>query len=571
MKKLLFLSVAFAFSIVVLLHCQNPSSADKNVSKVSGVLFNDNGSRAVGAKVACIPRNHDPYSGSHSGGDSTVTDDTGAYKFATMAADTYDILSRIDTSMAFRDPVIVTNDQNTHVPHDTLRPAGSIRGVVRFDNGGDMGTVFILFFGTKTFIWPDDSLGNFACGPLAAGQYRVRILTTTPNYQYANDTFNVRAGKNDTLTDTIVLKYTGIPIPQGVRINYDTLMQIVNLNWKKPTNGTIVQSYTVYRKRSDSVSFVSIRAGVTDTTYSDSTAEQYQTYQYRVAVVDTNYTEGVKSAGVNVFIASCFHVDTVFDGSVSGPGQFLGVMNDIAIDSNNNLYLVDWFYGKVFIFDANCHFLREFSTGMQQSPNRLDLDDSCNIYIGEQVPQNSGLGMRQIMVCDPTGTHIDSIWFNEFISDFAIHHDEIYIVLGDSTGADSVLVTKLDGTRMRSFRSIGGKLGLIGISDSGDVFVSDDACRIQIFDTSGNFKSAVVPAGSCGSYPVFDKTGNCMMEFGSYYPLYYLGAFNRQCGLFARYRLDTNTTVLGLCTTKKGNDFVYVLHYQGILKLSHTF
>jgi hypothetical protein len=487
-----FTVLIFAAGFMLFVLCANMGTGTQvGNPKVAGVIYNDNGTRASGAKVACIPRKHNPYSGENSGGDSTVTDDTGAYKFETMSADTYDILASKDTSMAFRDPVVVTNDQNTHVPPDTLKPAGSVRGVVRFEEGGDMSTVFILFFGTRTFTWPDDSLGNFTTGPMAAGQYRARVLTTTPDYLYANDTFDVRAGRNDTLPDTIVLKYTGIPIPRNLQIQYDTMKQIVTLYWNTPTTGRIVQSYTVYRKRSDSASFVSIKAGVTDTVYSDSTGVQDQTYEYRVAVVDTNATEGVKSMVDSVTIQPAFIItDTIF--KVQGQAWVYAV----EIDSQGNFVVVNGTAynptpANIERYSPSGTLINSWSIpgGVEEMYvyNCLARGDSNTIF----VVTKDNLVIRY----DTAGAILSQFQYPGTASGIGILKDTIYI--GDRT-AHIVRAYSSAGDSLFSWGSQGsgaGQFGSIGAlktnSANGNVFIEDGQDtinRLQIFDRNGIYK-----------------------------------------------------------------------------------
>ena len=103
----------------------------------------------------------------------------------------------------------------------------------------------------------------------------------------------------------------------GLKIVYDTLKQIVNLIWDKPINGRKVKGYNIYRRNVDSnttIAAINLHL-VTDTVYSDSTGTQDQTYEYSVAVMDTNNSEGVKSATVNIIMKSPFDlIDSIGGG-----------------------------------------------------------------------------------------------------------------------------------------------------------------------------------------------------------------------------------------------------------------
>jgi hypothetical protein len=378
--------------ILFFVRCANPGSGTETGNpKVAGVLYNQDGSRAAGAKVACIPRNHNPYSGEHSDGDSTVTDDTGRYYFETMPADTYDILASKDTSMAFRDPVVVTADQNTGLLHDTLMPAGSIKGIVRLEEGGDPRPAFVLFMGSNTFTMVNDSEGNFSATNMAKGKYRVMIFTTVADYKVMDTSFSIKSGVDTILPDTLRLQYTGIPIPEGLRIDYDTLKQIVTLIWDKPTNGRKVKGYNIYRRNVDSnttIATINLHL-VTDTIYSDSTGTQDQTYEYSVAVMDTNNTEGVKGSGNSVKVKSAF---SLFDsvGTLGSTDQQLN-MPGSAICNGNSYVIIDVVAPypsatKAKFFDSNGVFVKAITVrtsndGSLLYPYCSAISPQGNLYI----------------------------------------------------------------------------------------------------------------------------------------------------------------------------------------------
>ena len=386
-----------------LLRCMNPNSGGTETgdAKVSGVLYNSGGSRSAGAKVACIPRHYNPNGGSRTGIDSTVTDDTGSYRFKTMPADTYNIFAQSDSGLVYIESVVIKPDSQSRIPPDTLKAPGSIRGRIELEPGDDARNVFIIFLGTYVFRMADDSVGNFAITDLAKGRYRVRILTTLPNYRVMDTAFTITAGRDSVLPQPIRLEYTGIPVPKGLRIVYDTLKQIVTLIWNKPTTGRMVQSYTIYRKRSDSASFVNIKGGVTDTTYNDSTGVQDQTYEYRVAVVDTFTTEGTKSAGVSAtFIKAVILIDSI-------PLEDRNAY-DLTFDMNGNIWVV-CSDAQVYKLDSNGTKIAQWGqqgTGIGQlnEPMWIGADNYNNLYVGER-------GNARIQKFDTAG---NSIWIIQY-------------------------------------------------------------------------------------------------------------------------------------------------------------
>jgi hypothetical protein len=361
---------------------------------VASMLYNPDGSPAKHAKVIFYPVNYNPRTGglnktaSAGSVDSTTTDNNGNYTI-TLDTGTYNVLANGDSGLAFQDSITVTKGDTVKPPADTLKTPGTIQGIVQLQPGDDSRTVFILFMGTHTFTMPTDSMGNFTSDNMAAGHYSVRIITTTPNYKVLDTNLSVIAGTANVLPAPIVLQYTGIPIPEGLRINYDTLKQIVNLIWNKPANGRKVQSYTVYRKRSDSASFVSIKAGVTDTVFSDSTGVQDQTYAYCVAVVDTQNTEGTKSAPIQIYLSiKDYRIDSI---GVKGTGS--GQLNRPQSAAANKSYyvIIDWqdpfpSAARANIFDLQGNYIRTFTVRQDTNSDNLigikcALDSTNTVYV----------------------------------------------------------------------------------------------------------------------------------------------------------------------------------------------
>jgi hypothetical protein len=216
------------------------------------------------------------------------------------------------------------------------------------------------------------------------------------------------------------------------------------LNWNRPTTGRPVTSYTVYRKRSDSTSFAILKSGVADTVYKDSTGVQDQTYEYMIAAVDTNNTEGVKSAGKIKSITSAFPLidsislktsakgahcfvigndsliyvtfrDDAFIGVFSpqgdsvrafGKGMF-SQLGGIVMDSKERLYVIDPDYNKCVKFSINGDTLLQWSVSY---PAALAIDSQDNIYIsyanGGRLARFDTSGALQDSLILPTGSNI---------------------------------------------------------------------------------------------------------------------------------------------------------------------
>ena len=133
----------------------------------------------------------------------------------------------------------------------TIRCPGSLHGVIKLQPGDNAKTIVVLVFGTYTWTIPSDTIGNFELTNMPEGSYHVRFLTTLDDYDPLDINLIIKAGIDDTLSDTLDMPFHGIPIPTGLTSSYDTLMQNVTLTWNK-ADTSLVKGYNVYRKNSDS-------------------------------------------------------------------------------------------------------------------------------------------------------------------------------------------------------------------------------------------------------------------------------------------------------------------------------
>lgn len=327
---------------------------------ITGALYNQDGSGAKNALVTFVPVNYDPRSGTPSGLpiDSTMTDDTGGYRLDSLPEGVYNIFGRSAVGLSYRDSFSVPRKTPAVVPGDTLRLPGSIKGVVRLLPGDDSRTVFIIVMGTTTLLLPSDTTGNFELAGMAEGSYNVRLLSTL-NYKPLDTVFTIKAGSETLLSDTIRLVSTAIPTPRGLKAGYDSLLQIVTLTWNSTAAGRAIKGYNVYRKHPDS-NMVLLTSDWSDTAYVDSTGIQDMTYEYHVAAVDSQGTEGVKSAGVSVIIKGALitMLSAIVKGEGSGPGQFYGVTTG-KVDSLGDIFIMDMGSARLQELDSAGNFMHK--------------------------------------------------------------------------------------------------------------------------------------------------------------------------------------------------------------------
>jgi hypothetical protein len=176
--------------------------------------------------------------------------------------------------------------------------------------------------------------------------------------------------------DTIELPFEGIPTPKGLSLTYDTLKQIVTLTWNQ-ADTSLIQGYNVYRTHSDStgqpVQFNS--AILTDTTFSDSTALQDQTYTYQVKALDKDGNEGLLSAAAGVEVLETFSLSDSIGVYGTGADQLFMPRVALACQTGHMILdVVDPYPSAVVakVFDSSGNYLNSFT--VRQS------DISDNVY-----------------------------------------------------------------------------------------------------------------------------------------------------------------------------------------------
>jgi hypothetical protein len=497
---------------------------------VAGILYNSDGTRARNATVMFVPADYDPYGHTGNGSiDSAVTNDTGGYTMGYLSPAMYNVFGKGPGGKSYRDSITVKVAAAPSLLFDTLKAPGSIRGVVQLQPGADARTVFIIFTGAPVLKMPSDVYGNFMIDSLAAGAYKARLLTTLPDYEVMDTSFTITSGVDSVLPDTLKLHYSGIPVPQGLRIEYDTMKQIVTVIWNRPKTGTVVQGYTVYRKRSDSAAFVDIKDGVTDTCYNDSTGVQDRTYEYRVAAADTT-TTGAMSAGASVTLASAllltdsivspminssqahnFFVgkDTTIYIAVAGLRNYIRVLSktgdsinaigdgvirqvsDMALDSKENLFAVDPDNSMIFKFLKNGQLVSSWPVTI---PTAITIDSMDNVYV-------IFLNGRGILKLDTAGQHVDSVTFGSGTDEvhFAVAPDGKIFVGRLATNTITAYDANLSATGSFQLMAEGHpQIELQGIDKNGNLYLRyvrsvQPDLEFRVFNSSGSYLAKVQP------------------------------------------------------------------------------
>lgn len=461
-----------------------------------GKLSRSDGTPAAGVTVYFYDVDNNPRTGLSkvmAATDSTVTDSNGAFTDS-LPDGQYNMIAGDDSTGVYQDSVEIAGD-TAIFPDDTLKPFGSLAGVVRLQPGHDSRKVFLLVMGTNKWAVPSDPIGNFSFQNMAEGQYTARILSTLDDYAVLDTSFKIMAGKVATLSDTIFLHYTGIPVPQGLTISYDTLKQLVTLTWNTPTTGRSVQGYNVYRKHSDSTSFQKMAAVISGTSFIDSTAYQDQTYQYKVAAVDTTDAEGTKSEAKSVTAIGAFSVsDTIFTISQ------LGTPLALQIDKVGNYVLVNGI-GSVVQSTKPARIERYSHLGVlinswdipggiegNYTYNNIAIHDTGSIFAVTKT--------NEILEFDTAGNLRSQFQFPGTVRGFTIFKDTLFVgdreahkILAYTINGDSLYSWGTDGIGNGQFKTIVA----ITTDARGRLYVEDlhDNARIQAFEKTGTFLYSV--------------------------------------------------------------------------------
>ncbi len=313
MTRILFSFIAVCLFVLVWFGCgKSPTNvagagSGEGNALVMGYIINDNNTPAIGAKVRFVPVNLDPRSlNGNATIDSVITDKAGKYGTNDLQPGTYNLLAENSNSSKFsyHASIIITGD-SLNIGYDTLKPPGSIKGYFKLQPGEDARNIIILLPGTYLSTG-GNSDNSFLLDNLAEGRYHVRFMYVNGPYAVLDTTLSIISGVPQVLSDSITLPFS-IPFPKQVSVSYDTLHQIVHINWSA-CDTTYVKGYNISRKNVDSNSiFTQInKTYLTDTFFVDSLVAPGTHYEYHVTSINKSNIEGTLSESVAVYIANAY-------------------------------------------------------------------------------------------------------------------------------------------------------------------------------------------------------------------------------------------------------------------------
>ena len=506
--------------VTVVNRCTLGTGSETTNSAVVGVIYQSDGkTRAAGAFVAIRPEEtladtSGILSKTATKTAAVTTDDTGGFFFdATLDTGVYVIEAEDDdNNRALIEPVRISYASSPEKVTMTLLPAGVITGTVRLLQGGDPRNVFVCAFGINRFTMPDTG-GQFTFDSLAEAVYDLRIITAFDDYAVL-DTFGitVRSGEVTDL-DTLLPSFTGIPVPAGLSLSYDTLKRIVALSWEK-SDTLLVNGYKVYRRCSDSEFVTVATLPVTDTCYCDSSVLQDKTYGYRITAIDGDDNEGDYSSGANVTATGAFELVSVIGTSGGGVGPFeapRGITGDA-----DRVYIADYNLGKIEKYDYQGTRIGGISTSFK--PFNIFLSRNNNIIVCTFANREPHLILR----IDTSGVIIDTFDICDDINepyDICQNGNGDFIVA--NRASNKVVIFDEGGDYLTSLGGQGSGEGFfndmygVAVDDSGSIYVTDGGNnRIQKFTGDGTLAAVwgcagtAVGAFSRPSDMAFDGNGN---------------------------------------------------------------
>jgi hypothetical protein len=334
----------------------------------------------------------------------TITDANGMYTFTKVPNGVYNIMSSKGTEVAFQNSITITSNSST-VKDDTLETPVSISGFVKLQPNHDPRTVTAKIMGSDLYA-NVSSDGMFSLKPVTQGKYLLRLVSTLAGYSPLFSDITIESSKSDTLVDTLVLPYTGIPVVTGLKINFDTLSGIVHLSWNS-ANYKNLADYVIYRDFYDSTEFSTKPvAARTDTFFADTiykkelvsgvsslTDTNSYHFKYRVAIRNNETVIGQTYKYTDIATVSPSKIEPIFTFKKYHPGKkffsdsasindsilcFVQVFNPV-----RKLMTIQW-------FDNNAQLVK--TTSFKESVDKIN--DSLYVY--------TGASDKQIVTCKVT-------------------------------------------------------------------------------------------------------------------------------------------------------------------------
>jgi hypothetical protein len=463
----------------------------------------------------------------------TQTDKNGFFEIDSVGNGTYTIeCTDGKNNYALYDSVTVNNNQETvHLPADTLKPAGAIKGRIILPEGGDPSNVYALAFGVDRFSICDTS-GKFKLKNISEGTYSLRFVSSLSGYG-TYDTTNIHVTSGDTSDIGVIeLPYTDIPLLKNVALTLDTMKEIVTITWDS-IDASRINGYNLYKKMANDSGFKKCnQTSLQQPFFIDSLVETNKTYSYRVCTFNKDSTEGVKTKPCSVTVVNS-HVQFLEEFSNIRMNYTEGkrcVQKTFVTSSTNFLWVI--FNDTVKKCDTNFNEILRIKNDFLEDPFEVAAGNNGRVYVSDR---HSG-ELHNIYVFNDDGSLYKSIKIYEKdsltglvsgigirASLFSVNNREQLAIVNITK--DTVYMFDTSGRALGSIAGFGNggvvKFGegvsQVQFDNADNIYITDFEVGIKVYDSSMNFKKMV--SFSEYTFPYLrDKTsfGMLLSTYGIY-------------------------------------------------------
>lgn len=196
----------------------------------------------------------------------------------------------------------------------------------------------------------------------------------------------------------------------------------------------------------------------------------------------------------------------IYTGNGTCDGGF-NLAYGIAVDINENVYVVDHYNDRVQVFTSAGMFLRKWGTrgsedGQFLLPTGIALDSNGNVYVVDSVRGNNPnqYSTPRVQVFSGTGVFQEELHLFEalFSYPYGIAVDDNGNVIIADTGNNRVLVSSNTGTYLRKWQwSPYTSLYGVGTDEGNDVYVTQAYVWSKIMAFNGNTGASLGEFGTC--------------------------------------------------------------------------
>jgi hypothetical protein len=221
---------ALSLSVALLTLCSNPGGTSDETAFSTAKIFTPDYKPAKLAKVGFFAVSDT----SPTPKQQIYTDNDGVYSVKNIANGEYNIVARQDSFICYQDSILIA-DGKALLFNDTLESGCAFDGKIILQSGQDPRNAVVHILGTP-FYTNVDTAGRFTISGMPVGTYNFMVsVANLAGYVPTFVTESIDCGNSSTLNDTIAVIFTGIPMVNGLLLNYDTAAAVVHLSWKATT------------------------------------------------------------------------------------------------------------------------------------------------------------------------------------------------------------------------------------------------------------------------------------------------------------------------------------------------